>query len=159
MTTNLLWITGDNEITHCTPNFDHPQNTSQCLTISTTTWNEHFSLNELTKRGRKKTLIIYFIIRSNICEISFPLIIMFSQIGFKITIKNLCVPLKIIFYTSYGSCYHTLGKSKVFVRELYRLQVLSDSRCYYQFCLGRAVVLTVWKGSKGWDQEPFPDVS
>lgn len=37
------------------------------------------------------------------------------------------------------------GNSKVFVRELYRLQVLSDSRCYYQFCLGRAVVVTVWK--------------
>lgn len=54
-------------------------------------------------------LIIYFIIRNNICEISFPLIIIFSQIGFKITIKNLCVPLKIIFYTSCSSCFHTLG--------------------------------------------------
>lgn len=90
------------------------------------------------KIGEEKTLIIHYIIRNHICVISFHLVIMLSPIGIKITIKNLHVPLKIIFYTSHGPCYHTLGNPGVFVRELYRLQSVIQ--------IQGAVINFVWPG-------------
>lgn len=76
-------------------------------------------------RGEKNLNHLLYHMKRYLRNPGFHLIIVFSLICIKITIKNLRVPLKILLF----SRHHTLGSTKIFVRELYRLQSVAQIQC------------------------------